>query len=280
MGCWNGTCMISNLPIRHREKVKLVFLYSPYSEATLNNSGGFCYSNGLLRPAFFPISGEYDDYGTIENIQKDWVYDLIISILKNKYTSIEVEKKEIKDYTLENVIRGIERGSLQVEEKNDTFKPSPFSFVMIRKDIWDGIVEKQWNSKDYWNDMKISKNDYYIDAPTLIQRKVDAYIKETKVLEKIFKNKEEFYTNSEMFDFESRLFEHYLHNDFFSKNINNPDLIKDYTELTIIKTFLDITRKAWMIQCGAGSQNSDIQPYLVLSELIQNVAKDFDNFYD
>ena len=119
MGCWNGTCMISNLPILSGDEIKLVFLHSPYGRIKgLNNLSGYVYSTDLLRPAYFPITGRYDDYGGIEDIVKDWSYDFITESLKKTYKVIEVKKKIIPDFTLEDVIKGIERKSLKVM-KND-----------------------------------------------------------------------------------------------------------------------------------------------------------------
>ena len=69
MGCWNGTCMISNLPILAGEETKLVFLFSPHREkVTLTNASGHYYATDFLKPAFFPITGKYNDYGVIEDI--------------------------------------------------------------------------------------------------------------------------------------------------------------------------------------------------------------------
>lgn len=46
MGCWNGTCMISNLPIIAGEKVKLVFLHTPYgNNIDKIKKSAYCYSN-------------------------------------------------------------------------------------------------------------------------------------------------------------------------------------------------------------------------------------------
>lgn len=116
MGCWNGTCMISNLPIMAGDKVKLVFLHAPYGGAgSVLNQSAYCYPTGILSPAFLAITGEYDDYGTIENIVKDWNYNLIEKILKDKLGNIlKVDgEKNISDWTLEEIIRGIERGGLE-----------------------------------------------------------------------------------------------------------------------------------------------------------------------
>lgn len=280
MGCWNGTCMISNLPILNREEVKLVFLSSYEDSIKLANSSGYCYTTDLLSPVFFPITGRYNDYGTIESIQKDWVYELTTSILKKTYEAIEVEKKEIIDFTLEDIIKGIERGSLKVSEKNDIFIPSKFSFVMIRKDIWDGIIKNTKHSLNYWNlDMK-GEDDFYIDGITFIDRKFKSLTANINRLKEMFGDdyRSGFIGFDSLFSFEERYFNKAMHLDFIKDNM---ELVKsDYVELTLIKTFLENTRKGWMVQAGKGSQNDDIRPYLLLSDLVKEVSVKFEVDYE
>lgn len=276
MGCWNGTCMISNLPILSGEEVKLVILTSHKDTVKITNTTGYYYSTDLLTPAFFPITGIYNDYGMIEDIQKDWAYDLTLSILKKTYEVIEVEKKEIVDFDLEHILEGIERGTLKVCEKNDTFKPSPFSFVMIRKDIWDGIVQNTKHNLSYWNDKRKDNDDYYIDSVTYITRKLEKlneYIERYKILFGNDFNKD-LIDSSLFFSYEERFFNKPMHLNYI---MDNMDVVKnDIIEFTLIKTFLEYTRKGWMIHPGLGSQSSDINPYLLLCDLVKEVSSKFE----
>lgn len=66
MGYWNGTCMISNLPIISGEKIKLIFLLPKYSPVTMCGESAYVYPTDILTPCLLPISGKYDDYGSIE----------------------------------------------------------------------------------------------------------------------------------------------------------------------------------------------------------------------
>lgn len=287
MGSWNGTCMISNLPIRYRDRIKLVILYSPYTDVhRLTNTSGHCYTTDLLRPAFYPISGVYNDYGGIEEINKDWSYDFITKVLKKNFKSIEVEKKIVDDYLLEDFIFGIERGSLKVmlDEDGEIYDYSRFSYVMIREDIWDGIVTNQINYKTYWNDQ--DENDekgnriFYIDAKTFCDRKIE---KSLGVVEKLKGlGIDDFIPHSDMFfHFDDRPYDISEHITYFVDNIqNNEQIRKDYTELMIIRTYLNSIRKGWMVQPGAGSQSDDIKPYLLLCDLIKEISNEFEDYED
>jgi hypothetical protein len=64
MGCWNGTCGVSGLPIRAGEKIRVFILQYQNNEQI--EGGGSCYSNHLWTPYGPAIEGTYDDYGGIE----------------------------------------------------------------------------------------------------------------------------------------------------------------------------------------------------------------------
>jgi hypothetical protein len=69
MGCWNGTCFISNLPIRHGDEVVgFVISYDNFKDEV--GYSGSCYSEAYARPLGLPFFGTYDDYGGIEDIKE------------------------------------------------------------------------------------------------------------------------------------------------------------------------------------------------------------------
>lgn len=66
MGCWNGTCGFSQQSILHGDKVVAFIILNneiPYSS---------CYSTGISYPMSFPIHAEYNDYGSIENVEESF----------------------------------------------------------------------------------------------------------------------------------------------------------------------------------------------------------------
>lgn len=69
MGCWNGTCAITNLPILYGEPCRIVFLRQ--SIQANDAGGGFCYTEGLWHPASLPIPAKYNDYGAVEDYDPD-----------------------------------------------------------------------------------------------------------------------------------------------------------------------------------------------------------------
>lgn len=287
MGCWNGTCMISNLPIISGEKIKLVIL-KPHLGKKEITSSGFCYSTGLMSPAFLPIEGEYDDYGTIEDIVEDWNTEFVLKNFTSVYDALEVDKEVVNEYTLYDICRGIERGSLKGKKKNsEEFIDINLAFVMIRKDIWDALCIN--HKGQFWNDRKeeTDKCEYYISArescDRQYQKSVDALAEldelrksdtedvELKLLRRslILMNKNIFYDNRIL---KTINYDHsYLV--LFERELDLREAINSlYTELVIINSFLESTRKSWMIQQGAGSQDADWEEYKMFNQIVNEIC--------
>lgn len=89
MGSFNSTGFISKIPITYGDKVVCII-------ATVNKNIGreLYYPDSMLSPWSFPIYGEYDDYGSIENVRRDFHVELL-----EKIFGTDIEK----------VCRGIER---------------------------------------------------------------------------------------------------------------------------------------------------------------------------
>jgi hypothetical protein len=54
MGCWNGTCGLSGLPIFHGTEMYVFPIVESYRDS-------FCYSTALYRPSVLPFRAEYND---------------------------------------------------------------------------------------------------------------------------------------------------------------------------------------------------------------------------
>jgi hypothetical protein len=209
MGCWNGTCMISNLPIISGERIKLVILRGGISRKACGSA--YVYSHDMFTPSFFPISGVYNDYGMIEGCDEDWNYILIEQYFKKLFgNKIIADGKTIEDYSLIDILDGIERGDLKyygkpnkemIERKamavkavevyskdgfssekiekewrdlaemdiSETLREANLSFVMIREDIWNHICDK-YVGQFYNRDAKSTKDpDFYLTAKRYCQ---------------------------------------------------------------------------------------------------------------
>ena len=304
MGCWNGTCMISNLPIIVGDKVKLVFIKPSYSFRELKQCGSYVYSNDVFSPSFLPISATYDDYGSVENIVEDWNHNLILNDLKKILGDyIIVDGKKKTDYYLGDIIRGIERNYLRyfgvdptdVQNKslaesvcdgdkniNDEWEEylnidiTPkerkyyMSFVMIREDIWDHIIDNY--KGEFWNHNEEEKNSgkYYITAKEWCRYKFDNSFEVREVMGEKF-NFNKLFSNTES---GNRLITPFSYNKLLSESDKNlkESIYKHWSEFIIINSFLSSIRKGWMIQPGGGSQHNGWEDHKMLSEKIINIC--------
>lgn len=114
MGCWNGTCGITQLPILAGDDVVLFFIGQPKIDESA--AGGFCYSTGLWAPMSLPFYGKYNDYGMVEGIPEDWHASYFLDLLRqhvvereqgeNPYHEQAVKAADLNDVdTVQKLIR-------------------------------------------------------------------------------------------------------------------------------------------------------------------------------
>ncbi|MCK9417512.1 hypothetical protein M0Q97_12800 [Candidatus Dojkabacteria bacterium] len=296
MGCWNGTCMISNLPILAGEKVKLVFLHR-FNESNIKKPA-YCYPNGIFHPGAFAINAEYDDYGGVENIEEDINFQLIEAYFKTKYKKIEVEGKVLDEFTIYDIIGGIKGGNLKVfsegnkERKelaqnvvkhsqdffssdniknhwenlanmdvSEQWQQTNLNFVMIRKDVWDYIIKE--HNPEFYNENSKTYNDIYTTAQGWVENKFEKF-KNTPISPFCMAG----YAGGTI------MFLNQYYDEFISKcDDEQLDYIKNlFIEFIIIDNFLSETRKGWMITSGAGSQSQEWTSYKLLNKIINNIC--------
>lgn len=308
MGCWNGTCMVSRLPILSNEKVKLVILYNSsahymkkYRSSNILNKSGFCNIGDILSPAFLPITGGYDEIGAIEDdgdeIKEDFNTKIIFNTLKERFTSkIKVEGKEIVDWTLNDIIRGIERGnsygcSQYWNERTSEWLDFDLSSVLIREDVYNDIITQMkkikvwdWKSGGEANLKKILTKRFNNEVEH-IKKMIDLDEKRKSLSsEEIIENFKSEYFSLLMCD--DRIFrkgtgetsfmngvayERYLYDNINNKKIRD-NIFKQWSEYNYIQYFLDGSRLSWMIQAGKGSQDTNWKYNKFLSKIIIDVC--------
>jgi len=161
MGCWNETCGLSQNTINAGEDV--------YAVIILNNTviEKSCYANGVSSPMTFVIKGQYNDYGSIENVVDDFSCKSTLALF-NKYLEtdklilsnsfykdtkgqyIDYALKDDKFVNIEGIFYAIERGymSLETHTHRGTAEQS-ISFMLIAKDVLDSMCETVDYSEDY-----------------------------------------------------------------------------------------------------------------------------------
>lgn len=137
MGSWNNHCLLSRFTITHGEIVKCIILIQS------NGRDNICPAR-YWKPVGLPITGEYNDYGSVENIKDDFNAKFTFDLLKEKLmesTSVDVNSqchRFTPPTNMEEMIEQIERG--YADYKGLGGKPQNISITMIHNDIWKMAV--------------------------------------------------------------------------------------------------------------------------------------------
>lgn len=151
MGCWNGTCGLSGLPINVGTEVYIFPIKEGYRDS-------FCYSTALYRPSVLPFRAEYNDYGAGESCSGPGL-DIVIAgvrdqlvempVGENKYHDIAVKREGFDEETF---FETVHKKRLFFKNPMAAYEGEPKTvgvfFTMIRKDV----VDRLWNEWqfDFW----------------------------------------------------------------------------------------------------------------------------------
>lgn len=156
MGCWNGTCGLTNLPIFHGDEV-YVF---PIIET--HRGGSFCYSTALYRPSVLPFRAKYNDYGAGEDCHGVGLSLLMKGIAK-RLVELEVGENKYHDIAVKRDGFDVDKFFEACHEKRLLFmnpmrdyeaqpKHNHVFFTMIRKDVldrlWSEFTFDKWKPED------------------------------------------------------------------------------------------------------------------------------------
>lgn len=276
MGCWNGTCGVSQMSIPSGEKVKcFLLLQSEFSKEV--NGAGQCYSTAYFRPWFFPVTAEYNDYGSIQNIEMDWhakhmleqfqiwLNDGNVELLgdDSEINSPDIDKFE----TLENVFDCVERGGIVFKTAQKPQKPScdsqslKIGMFMILESVFDTLVTEgkrqiTLSSNSYW--MEKRKKETKNAKDVIIKVRKDPPIR--KIIDDEIGCIEDIRVDRVLGDCieEHSVYKHYKELLFDVKGPKIDDFFEKLDEAHYICVAMTMLRKYWIPQSGQGSQSEDL----------------------
>lgn len=167
MGCWNGTCAISNLHITAGTPVAVFMLLKVKGE------NSFCYGNALYDVCPIPFYGEYNDYGGVEECH-GFGLNIVVEALRKRLYKFGEGPNSVHD----------------IEVNKDNFDVE----MMFEADHEDrlGIDEPQrWDSDEYeLNQLRRLQEDkgvtdsqqYEMDRLASKIKKVDNFRRVTHVI--------------------------------------------------------------------------------------------------
>lgn len=152
MGCFNTTGFISQLPIRHGDKV-VCFIATSVMGNNISAPVGMYYPGSLVTPYFLPIYGEYNDYGYLENIEENQITQMTC-----KYA----EETDLKTL-LENISRGEHvRLPNKYSVMADSYSIGEFTLLFEHRDVYDEVTKSETYLGDRFNSMFLVV-DWYVD---------------------------------------------------------------------------------------------------------------------
>ena len=151
MGCWNGTCGLSGLPIIDGTEIYVFPIIESYRDS-------FCYATALYRPSVVPFRAEYNDYGAGEKCSGP-ALELLIDGIRENLVEMEVGENQYHDIAVKREGFDVDVFFEACHEKRLRFvnpmrgydgeaQTKDVFFTMVRKDV----VDRLWNewSFDKW----------------------------------------------------------------------------------------------------------------------------------
>jgi len=301
MGCWNGTCAISQLAIKDRDQVKVVFIQNQVRPA---EASGYSYNKGCAEPISFTFDAVYNDYGAFENITNDLGFTLF-----KKYIKLQIKQKNIKilkDYSEDEIdyenfeeqhlIEAIERDRVltkKINFRNDQIEWTLIGFNLIRKDVFDecskAIPESLEEDCTFALDLFFNPNESRFqelkeklkenkDIPEDDLNELLNDLEEINASWKSDIKKSGNWSNSVSIleDYNSvnvQAFKGYFELLRFAPNnsYSKGEIIKLLKEFISILYMMSSLRKSWMGQAGKGSQEDNNETYQHLINAMQQV---------
>lgn len=137
MGCWNGSCALSGLPIFHHDKVYVYLLIGKVNA----DDRSHCSPSTYFYPLVYHFEAEYNDYGGIEEETGPLISKLVETV-KDNLIEMEVGKNPCHDiavkkegFNLETLIEADHESRLFVEA--NYLGNVTVNHITIRKDVLD-----------------------------------------------------------------------------------------------------------------------------------------------
>ena len=205
MGCWNGTCGLSGLPIIEGEEMYVFPIVESYRDS-------FCYSTALYRPSVVPFRAKYNDYGAGEDCSGP-ALELLMSGIRERLVELEVGENQYHDIAVKREGFGVDTFFEACHKKRLRFDnplhayegEAPHKdvfFTMVRKDVvdrlWSEWTFDMYKGSDivvpdsFGSDKYYIKNVTYEKMASLIPEYLESCLENTRIyLTEIVKPKNE-----------------------------------------------------------------------------------------
>lgn len=283
MGCWNATCNVSNLPIFWGDKVVLIPLLKVSSTRTQFNP---CYPTDNFVPLGFPIFGEYDDYGRLENAytsawneahlrQFNYYYEERDDKAEEKYRP--VAPKDALDDFVGQVLCCHE--GCYIDLPNRYFHPdgkAMVTYMMIHQNVYEKLLEEMAGRIPY-NYSVSYREALILHLQEQLQELLDSGMKpeecSTPVVYEAFQGIILKDICENVFGYQSYFHQYFIWRDLARQMMDDAEmrtvLLSNIANLKIWTSTLSYLRKGYLCDSGAGGQSCEMKLHLVLAQCIQ-----------
>lgn len=278
MGCWNETCGLSHLPIKYKEDVRFVILF----EVNGHKRKEGIYYNDEYAPLCLPMSGKYNDYGSIENV--DIELSITLELLKN--LKLFIKNDGYVPYEFEDIEKFLD--DIGGEEIYFYCGHTYYRLriIMYHKSLFDLLVnsfssrvpynhQKKDTIKLLWKDRINRHYEKFLNLKDEIKDCTDKNEIEKYESMLLFRALQEPVFSSSQYSYNFvREYEKYISNENFDKY---SDLLIDYIMFT---ESLAVGRQGFFSLSGSGSQDTEMYVQKLIAEwslsFIENARKDED----
>lgn len=286
MGSWYQTCFVSHLPITEGERCRLFFIEPTDGWKGERVSAGFNHTHDVWAPCSFGLIGHWDvEEGHTAGIDET---SLEARLLLNHVRRRLIQPEEGDSDPLNPTLLQEHIRAGRARFKDFKGREQPYGFVIVRDDVYMAILRKGFTCS--WRTPKRFK------VARLVQQGEDLVaalrkLRTAKQLRSELWEKMLFASDIEFVEYEGKDIEYDIpHFMTVSKGSFRDDLghnlidmvVKDSPDLPrflrlmaehyMFVSYLDVLRRAWMPQPGAGSQGMDYADHAWFAKLVRDIA--------
>lgn len=292
MGCWNQTCGISNLHILEGQEV---VVFAMVENNTSDNN--LCYATGYYSPIMMPFYSKYGGYGGGEDSSGVGL-SLVMQMIKDHLVELPVGENESHDIAVSRDEFGEELFWEAIHEQRLIVGyPYPtdrrhVGMMMVRKDVLDYIAENfQYNQNTdtmrlYTSDkVQYTFKDVLAQLPALINILMQD-VSEEEQWNRLIRGHLNFVGDVSplavrwLNEADTYRYAIFRVRDAIARYVASKDadglldVLTAHLTAVSVDNFLESTRKLWIPQGGAGSQDQDDYQYRVLVDATVNALNE------
>ena len=291
MGCYNTTGFLSRLSIKYGDRVVAFICQTTDNTFVMSRY----YQDSNLSPIFLPVFGEYDDYGSIENIDDTYSSRLLRQIFNGTDTEKVFKCIErlsarsngnIEDCKTDKYVYDEYKNEIDILERNcyNPWNNGNFTIIFEHEEIYKKLISES-NCRQFMFDYvylmhklsKYAKEKHNHDM--LLTLEFPFECEDLKIIQKAKVDIEDELNDSQKKIMEKRIMlRQLLFNwnsglELFMRNVDlsDKDYVNEFTDFLAFNKFLTDAEIGYDVPtCGCGSQNNNI---LYIDKLYSHILK-------